>query len=81
MSEYMKRAWYTVDTVFTNGMALCHKHYDKADAVREYNRTKKRFKNSDGGHVRLSYHVEQVEYIKDEIVLGKENELCTATMK
>ena len=68
----MERTWYTVDTVFTNGLALCHKFYDKVGAVKVYNRTKKHFRNSNGGHVRLAYHVEQIEYLKDEVVLGKE---------
>jgi len=72
MSELVRRKeWYTVDIVYENGLMLCHKHYDKVDAVKEFYRKKKEFRNSDGGHIRLSYHIEQIECIKDILVLGK----------
>ena len=72
MSELIRRDWYTVDTVFENGMALCSSYYSKEEAVKAYNNEKKNKKKSDGGHIRLSYHVEHVDYLKDEVIVGKE---------
>ena len=68
----MTKEWYTVDNIYENGTMLSHKWDDKKDALDLYERMKAMYKREGGGRVRLSHHVEQVEVLKDEVVLGKE---------
>ena len=66
------KEWYTVDTFISDNIVLAPKFEEKKNALKEYNRVKRENRKADGGRVRLCHHVEQIEVLKDEVVLGKE---------
>lgn len=67
----MTKEWYTVDNLYENGTTLSHKYDGKDDAVDMYGRMKNMYEREGGGRVRLCHHVEQINVLKDEVVLGK----------